>query len=312
MTAPRSQRAAVLGTGTMAPGIAIAFAAAGFDVALWGRDPGRAEAARARAAELACFLEAEALAGPAEEVVARVHVDAELRSAAAAAVVVEAVAEDLAAKHEVLSTAEAYCSPEALIATNTSGLLVTDIAAALARPERAVAMHFWNPAHLMPIVEIAGGARTSPSSVKQATELARTLGKAPVVLQREVLGFLGTRMQQAVVREAIGLVQAGVASPEDVDLAVRTSFGIRFPAIGPLESTDLSGLDVIAAIHGYLLADLDRSTEPQPALLEHVGRGELGVKSGRGFYDWSSRDADEVVARRDRELVSRLRQGIAR
>jgi 3-hydroxybutyryl-CoA dehydrogenase len=262
---------------------------------------------------MARFMEAEAVGRPADEVTMRLRAEPTLDAAvAAAAIVVETVAEDLAAKHEVLTAAEGHCSPEALLTTNTSGLLITDIAGPLARPERFVATHFWNPAHLMPIVEVAGGERTSPEAVAQAAEVARALGKVPVVLRREVLGFLGTRMQQAVVREAIALVQAGVASAEDVDLAVRTSFGIRFPAIGPLESTDLSGLDVVAAIQGYLLADLDRSTGPLPALVEHVERGELGVKTGRGFYDWSTRDASEVVARRDRELVARLRQGIVR
>jgi 3-hydroxybutyryl-CoA dehydrogenase len=260
---------------------------------------------------MARFLAGEGLAGPADEVAAHIRVEPELQAAAAgAAVVVEAVAEDVAAKHAVLTAAEAHCSPDALLTTNTSGLLITDIAGPLARPERFVATHFWNPAHLMPIVEVAGGERTSPEAVTQAAALARALGKVPVVLRREVLGFLGTRMQQAVVREAIGLVQAGVASAEDVDLAVRTSFGVRFPVIGPLESSDLSGLDVIAAIHGYLLADLDRSAGPQPGLMAHVDRGDLGVKTGRGFYDWSARDAVAVAARRDRELVARVRQGI--
>jgi 3-hydroxybutyryl-CoA dehydrogenase len=122
-----------------------------------------------------------------------------------------------------------------------------------------------------------------------------------------VLGFLGTRLQQAVVREAIGLVERGIASPEDVDLAVRTSFGIRFPVTGPLESADISGLDVIEAIHDYLLPDLDRSTEPQTALRERVAAGALGVKSGRGFHDWSARDPQELIRRRDEELVRRLR-----
>ena len=196
------------------------------------------------------------------------------------------MSEDLAAKHEVLEAVEGVVDTDALLATNTSGLRVTDIAAPLRHRDRVVALHFWNPAHLMPIVEVAGGEHAAPDGVAEAADLVRAIGKVPVVLHHEVLGFLGTRMQQAVVREAIALLDAGVASSAaDIDLAVRTSFGVRFPAIGPLESADISGLDVIAAIHGYLLPDLDRSTAPQPALVDRVGRGDLGVKSGRGFHE---------------------------
>ena len=229
-----------------------------------------------------------------------------LAAIADADVVIEAVSETLAAKHEVLGAVEGVVAPSALLATNTSGLRVTDIAAPLRHRDRVVALHFWNPAHLMPIVEVAGGEHAAADRVAEATELVRAIGKVPVVLHHEVLGFLGTRMQQAVVREAIGLLDAGVASAADIDLAVRTSFGIRFPAIGPLESADLSGLDVIAAIHGYLLPDLDRSTAPQPGLTERVARGETGAKAGRGFHEWPESRVAEVVGRRDRELVRRL------
>jgi 3-hydroxybutyryl-CoA dehydrogenase len=159
----------------------------------------------------------------------------------------------------------------------------------------------------MPIVEVVGGSKTSPNTVKRAEALASGIGKVPVVLQKEVLGFLGTRMQQAVVREAIGLLDAGVASARDIDLAVRTSFGVRFPVIGALEAADLSGLDVIEAIHSYLLPDLDRSTSPQDGLRERVTRGELGVKSGRGFHEWTAARSRAVIERRDLELVRRLK-----
>jgi 3-hydroxybutyryl-CoA dehydrogenase len=159
----------------------------------------------------------------------------------------------------------------------------------------------------MPLVEVGGGERTAAGFVDAAYELARAIGKQPVRVEQEVLGFLGTRLQQAVVREAIALVERGIASPEDVDLAVRTSFGIRFPVTGPLESADISGLDVIEAIHDYLLPDLDRSTAPQAELRDRVAAGALGVKSGRGFHDWNARDPDELIRRRDEELVRRLR-----
>lgn len=299
---------AIVGTGTMAPGIAVAFAAAGRDVRVAGRGAERIASALGRARAMAELLAAHELGPPADQVAARIRGTTELAELAGAAVVIEAVAEDLAAKHAVLAAVEDVVAPGALLATNTSGLRVTDIAAPLRHRERMVALHFWNPAHLMPIVEVAGGEHAAETRVDEAAELVRAIGKVPVVLRHEVLGFLGTRMQQAVVREAIALLDAGVASAADIDLAVRTSFGIRFPAIGPLESADLSGLDVIDAIHTYLLRDLDRSTEPQAGLRDRVARGELGAKSGRGFHDWPDQRVTEVTVRRDRELVRRLAQ----
>lgn len=299
-------RVAVLGAGTMSPGIAAAFAVAGHEVVLWARRAEAAAEAAAKAVALARFLVEEGLAA-AEPPAGALAVAAGLEDAARAEVVVEAIAEQLGAKRELLGRLDELLPPGALVATNTSGLRVTDVAAGLAHPERVVAMHFWNPAHLMPIVEVGGGERTAPESVDRAVELARAIGKKPVRVEREVLGFLGTRLQQAVVREAIALLEAGVASAADIDLAVRTSFGIRFPVTGPLESADLTGLDVIEAIHEYLLPDLDASTAPQAALRERVAAGALGVKAGRGFHDWGAGEAEELIRRRDEELVRRLR-----
>lgn len=306
MSARTEQAAvAVLGAGTMAPGIAAAFAAAGRDVVVWARRTDAARETAERAGDLARFLLDERLA--AAGALGPIALVDSLEGVAEAELVVEAIAERLDAKQELLARVDELLPPEALLATNTSGLRVTDIAVALRRPERLVAMHFWNPAHLMPLVEVGGGERTAPQSVTRAVAVARAIGKQPVRVEREVLGFLGTRLQQAVVREAVALLEAGVASAEDIDLAVRTSFGIRFPVIGPLESADLTGLDVIEAIHRYLLPDLDGSTEPQAPLRDRVAAGDLGVKSGRGFHDWRARDAHAVIRRRDEELVRRLR-----
>jgi 3-hydroxybutyryl-CoA dehydrogenase len=296
---------AVLGCGTMGPGIAVAFAAGGgHRVTLWGRTPERLDAALAGTTNMTRFLGDSRLRR--DEAIAGINGTCELAEIGDADIVVEAVAEHLETKRRLLADVEAVCRATTLLATNTSGLRVTDIAAPLRHRERVVAMHFWNPAHLMPLVEIAGGEYADTAHVAAAVEVAGAIGKVPVVLRQEVLGFLGVRMQQAVVREAIALLDAGVASAADIDLAVRTSFGLRFPVVGPLASADLSGLDVIAAIHDYLLADLDQATAPQAGLRDRVARGDLGVKSGRGFHDWSGDQAAAVVTRRDDELLRRL------
>jgi 3-hydroxybutyryl-CoA dehydrogenase len=302
------RRVLVLGGGTMGRGIALAFAEAGCDVSLWSRDPSRAEAALRWTQEQALFLQREGLGPDPAPVVERITRVATVEDAATPAeVVVEAITEHLDAKRELFARLDETCPAEVLLASTTSGLRVSDIAAGLDHAERVVAMHFWNPAHLMPIVEISGGSRTSARTVARAREVAASIGKLPIVLDHEVLGFLGTRMQQAVLREAIALLDAGVASAQDLDLAVRVSFGIRFPVVGPIESADLTGLDVIEAIHRYLLPDLDASVSPQAGLRSRVERGELGVKSGRGFYDWGRRDAGALIRARDEELVRRLR-----
>lgn len=299
-------RIAVLGSGTMAPGIVAAFASAGHEVTVWGRRGERSEDTAQRARELARGLADEDLLPAGGTAEARIDVARSLAALAQAELVVEAVAEDPGIKRELFARLEDVVGPETVIASNTSGLLITDLAAELRHPERVVAMHFWNPAHLMPLVEICGGQRTAPEIVTRTIRVATDIGKRPVRLQREILGFLGVRMQQAVVREAIALLESGVAVADDIDLAVRMSFGVRFPAVGPLESADLTGLDVIEAIHEYLLPDLDRSTEPQPALRERVRRGALGIKASGGFHDWTSKDPQECVRRRDEELVRRL------
>lgn len=302
-----TQRVAVLGAGTMGPGIAASFAAAGIPACLWALRPERvrkaAVIARRKHAELVDAGLASASA------MGRIDACTSLAEAVAGAdVVVEAIAEDVGQKQTLLAETERHVDPTTMVASTTSGLAIDDIAARMERPDRAIALHFWNPAHLMPLVEVAGGRCTRPAVVDAGLDLARCLGKRPVLLHHSVPGFIGTRLQQAVVREAIALLRAGVADAAEIDAATRLSFGARFPVLGPLETSDLGGLDVVAAIHRYLLPDLDASSEPSPLLLELTSAGRLGAKTGRGFYDWRHRDAAALVAARDAELVERNRK----
>lgn len=289
----------------MGPSVAASFAAAGYDTTIWAR---RGEAAT-RGAEVAerhrRLLVEHELASSSEPAI---ESTGDLSAALSGAMVVlEAISENPLAKRNLLAEVEGHVEESVLLASTTSGLDIDEISKGAVHPSRYVVMHFWNPAHLIALVEILGGSQTEADSVELACDLVRQLGKHPVRLTKFVPGFLGARLQQAVVREAISLLEAGVASAEDIDAATRLSFGARFPIIGPLETTDLGGLDVVAAIHEYLLADLDCSTEPQDALVELVGAGHLGSKSGRGFYDWSERDADELARMRDEELIFRLK-----
>ena len=299
---------AVLGCGTMGVGIAQVFAAAGFPVRVWARsDASAARASGALARNVAFMAEAGLLEDP-EGVQGRISFTRELAEALeGSAVVIEAITEDLAAKQELFCRVSEVCEAEALLGTNTSGLSVTAIALDARGPEQVVATHFWNPAHLIPLVEVGLGEQTDERVAQRAVELMWEIGKVPVVVRKEVPGFIGTRLQQAVVREAISLLEQGVATAEDIDTVVKTSFGIRFPVIGPLETTDLGGLDVIHAIHEYLLPDLCNSTTPSPLMSGLVAEGRLGVKTGAGFYEWTAERAAAVARARDEELIRRLR-----
>jgi 3-hydroxybutyryl-CoA dehydrogenase len=159
----------------------------------------------------------------------------------------------------------------------------------------------------MPIVEVVPGAETSQDVLRVTVDLLERAGKRPVVVKRDVAGFIGNRLQHALRREAIAIVAQGIASPVDVDLVARYSFGLRLPVVGPLETVDLGGLDLTVAIQDYLLPELDRSTEPLPLVREKAGRGELGAKTGRGFFEWPAGRVDERIEQRDRALMEILR-----
>jgi 3-hydroxybutyryl-CoA dehydrogenase len=217
--------------------------------------------------------------------------------------VAEAVFEDLDVKHDVLCQLEEHCPDHAIIASTTSSYCVCDMAVALKRPERFLAIHFWNPPYVIPIVEVMPGKHTLDEAVEMTFALLEEAGKVPALVKVDTAGFVGNRLQHALRREAIALVAQGIASPEDVDLIARLSFGLRLPVVGPLETVDLGGLDLTQAIQTYLLPELDRSTEPLPLIRDKVARGELGAKAGKGFYDWSPERTASVIERRDEALL---------
>jgi len=217
--------------------------------------------------------------------------------------VFEAVFEDLEVKHQVLRQLEEHCAPHAIIISTTSSYCVRDMAVALGHPERFLALHFWNPPYVIPVVEVMPGDRTSADAVEATCTLLEAAGKVPALVRKDVPGFVGNRLQHALRREAIAIVAEGIASPEDVDIITRLSFGLRMPVVGPLETVDLGGLDLTQAIQTYLLPELDRSTAPKHVIQDMVKRGELGAKAGKGFYDWPPGRAARVIRRRDEALL---------
>ncbi|MFZ5586709.1 MAG: 3-hydroxyacyl-CoA dehydrogenase family protein [Thermodesulfobacteriota bacterium] len=304
---------AVLGAGLMGHGIAQVFAAAGHAVRIFDQDPAVLASAPGRIrANLGPFLELGLMTpDQVEPLLARIQPCPDLASLCAGCdLVIEAISENLELKRRVFAQVEALAPREAILASNTSAISIGLIAEALTRPQRMLGAHFWNPPQVVPCVEVIEAPRTDPAVADQVADLLAGAGKRPVRVRKDIPGFLGNRMQHALWREAIALVQAGVASPEDVDAVVRLGFGLRLAFLGPLATADLAGLDLTCTIHADLLKHLDRSQGPAPILAQKVAEGRLGAKSGQGFHAWPPERLKAVVQSRDKVLLRILREAL--
>ena len=281
----RQQVMAVIGAGTMGHGIAQVAALAGYEVRLQDVD---AEALEEAMARVRAQLDKGVELGKVEEVdrdaaLGRLRATPDAADAMAdAGTVIEAVPENLELKRRILAAAAERVAPDTLLATNTSSLSITAIAEPVQGPERVVGMHFFNPVHIMQLLEIVRGDRTAPDAIERAREVGERMGKTPIVVS-DSPGFASSRLGIALGLEAIRMVEAGVASPEDIDRAME--LGYRHP-MGPLRLTDLVGLDVRLEIARHLHRELGDRFSPPELLEQLVEEGKLGKKSGRGFYAW--------------------------
>lgn len=221
--------------------------------------------------------------------------------------IIEAVPEKLEIKKELYQLVEAFIQPHIPIASNTSGIPTSSLSAEMLYPERFIITHFWNPAHLIPLVEVVPGKATSEKTVEQTMDLLEQLGKKAILVRKEVPGFIGNRLQFALFREAQYLMSEGVASKEDIDLAVTHSIGRRLPITGPLMSADFTGLDIVHAISEYLYEDLCSETKPGATTTQLIEKYHLGVKSGQGFYTWDEEEINEISKRREQLLIEFLK-----
>jgi 3-hydroxybutyryl-CoA dehydrogenase len=284
------ERIAVVGGGLMGHGIAQVFACAGHEVAITDPDPAALASVHERAR---ANLERIGL-DPASADAIELHDELE-DALAGADFVTEAVSENLELKQDLFARMSRVT--DAILATNTSVISVGEIAADAERPERVVGTHWWNPPYLIPLVEVVQAKRTSDETVARTIELLERVGKTPVHVRRDIPGFVGNRLHHAMWREAFALIDAGVCDATTVDIVIKNSFGLRLAALGPAENADLIGLDLTLSIHEYLLPHLDRSPGPATVLREHVTRGELGMKTGRGFLEWTAEEAQAVRER---------------
>jgi len=304
------KKIAVIGAGIMGHGIAQTFALGGYEVTLNDIAGDILDKAlRQVRKNLDTFIEFGITTDEAaKEAMARIKTSVSLKGAVQDVdFVAEAVPEIMDMKKRVFKDLDSYCPSHTVIASNTSGLSMTEMASEITRQDQAVIAHWWNPPHIIPLVEIVKGRYTSDETVNLVYQLLVAIRKKPVRILKEVPGFLGNRMQFALYREALACLRDGVASAEDIDLAVKASFGFRLPTLGPLETSDFGGLDTFLNISEYLFKEIDRSTEAPELLREKVLAGNLGVKAGEGFYSYPGDRAQEKIKERDRQFLQRLK-----
>jgi 3-hydroxybutyryl-CoA dehydrogenase len=288
-------RIAVIGAGLMGHGIAQVFALAGHDVALTDAHAPTLASAKVRMPANLRDL------GDDTSVLARVRVASDLAECVRDAdFVVEAVREDLAVKQELFAAVEKAARPDAILASNTSVIPITAIMEKLARRERALGTHWWNPPYLVPLVEVIATQWTSPAAIEFTMRLHTDIGKTPVHVKKDVPGFVGNRLQHALWREAISLVEHGICDAETVDTVVKSAFGLRLAVLGPLENADLVGTDLTLAIHQTVLPAIESRPGPSPYLEKLVAERKLGMKTGQGFRTWP---AEQQAALRTRLLA---------
>ena len=282
-------RIAVVGAGLMGHGIAQVFALAGHDVTITDLVKSNLDSARARI--LANLKDL----GDDQQAVERVAPVADLAAAVRDAdYVVEAVLEDLSLKRELFADIEKHVRPDTILASNTSVIPITKIMEGLARRERALGTHWWNPPFLVPLVEIIETEWTSPKTLNFAMTLHAAAGKKPAHVKKDVPGFIGNRLQHALWREAVALVEQGICAAETVDNVIKAAFGRRLAVLGPLENADMVGTDLTLAIHKTVLPDIDSRRAPSPYLEKLVKEGKLGFKSGEGFRKWSPEQQSQL------------------
>lgn len=299
---------AVIGNGIIGHGLSQVFAVAKYNVRMIGRNPKSLAAAMNRIKESLKRFEAHNIltARDSKAAIGRIMTSINIKDAAPAQLVIEAVTEDLPLKHRIFGQLDQICSPPVVLASS-SGQPASKLVADVKNRDRVVATHFWYPPQLIPLVEVCAGPETAPDIIPWICDVLQKAGKEPVVINREIPGFIGNRLQFALLREAWALWAAGVATAEAIDAVVRNSFGRRLSITGPIESADAGGLDTMHAFAAFLFPDIDAGAQPPAAIANLVKEGHRGLPSGRGVYDWSKRDGNALVAERMEELFRHLK-----
>ena len=301
---------AIIGTGIMGSGIAQVFAQSGYHVTIYDLSANNIRRCRVRIESNQKIMIAKGLLSEEEAalVCSRINDTADLHKAAKDAdLIIEAVPEIMELKKEIFSKLDHFSSENTILASNTSGLSITEIASYTQNPEKVIGINWWNPPYIIPLVEIIKGEKTSEDTVKRVLTISQKIGKRPVVVKKTSPGFIGNRIQFAMLREALHILEEGIASAEDIDTAVKAGLGFRLPVVGPLEAADFGGLDTFLQISGYLLKHISNSVNPADILKQHVKKNELGIKTGKGIYDYSGKSIKQLIQKRDEQFMDILR-----
>jgi 3-hydroxybutyryl-CoA dehydrogenase len=305
------EKLSIIGCGTMGHSIALSAAWAGMEVKETGTSEGELDrAAIGLETKLKVMIENGLIdLREGKDIHSRIEFMTSVHEAAESSTfIIEAIPEVIGMKQTLYAELEQVIGKDAVIASNTSGFTPTLLVEKAHHPERFIVTHFWNPAHLIPLVEVVKGQRTNMETIERSMNLLKMMNKKPILLQKEIPGFIGNRLQYALFREAQSLLDEGVATKEDIDASVIYSIGRRLPVTGPLMTADMGGLDVFSSISNYLFEDLSTIRRSGRVLQSLVQEGKLGDKGGEGFYTWDEETSRKVNKEREQTLIHFLKR----
>ena len=298
------QLIAIIGLGTMGPGMAARLARGGLQVAAYDVAPAAIERAQHMLSAAETVLNALGIASPSTGAGTVRFTDDIGDAVSGADLVIENVPENISVKAEVYRTIDGLIPSETIVASDTSGIPITKLQAHISNPARMVGMHWSNPPHIIPMIEVIGGEQTAPETVETIREFIRSLGLLPVVLKQDVPGFVENRVLYALLREVVDLVERGVIEPEDIDTCVSWGIGYKLAVVGPMALLDMAGLDIYNSVSSFLNSDLSDRKDVAPMIGRKIADGTLGIKSGKGIYSYTPERIAELQRERARKLVA--------
>ena len=298
------KRVAIIGLGTMGPGMAARLARAGLEVAAYDIAPAAIERARSMMVAAEGVLDALGIEAKSGDAGAVRFTDSIEDVVAGADLVIENVPEKEEIKAEVYRKIEGLISPDTIVASDTSGIPITKLQAHISNPARMVGMHWSNPPHIIPMIEVIGGEQTAPETVATIRDFIRSIGLLPVLLKKDVPGFVENRVLYALLREVVDLVERVVIEPEDIDTCVSWGIGYKLAVVGPMALLDMAGMDIYHSVSSFLNEDLCDRKDVAPLVLEQMAAGKLGIKSGEGVYSYTPESIAKLQPERARKLVA--------
>lgn len=297
------KRIAIIGMGTMGPGMAARLARGGMTVTAYDVAPAAIERARSMLSAAELVLDSLGITAPVDAGSVR-FTDDIADAISGADLVIENVPENISIKAEVYRAIDGMIAPDTIVASDTSGIPITKLQAHISHPERMVGMHWSNPPHIVPMIEVIAGEKTAPQTVTTIRELIRSIGLLPVVVKKDVPGFVENRVLYALLREAVDLVERGVIDPEDLDTCVSWGIGYKIAVIGPMALLDMAGLDIYKSVSSFLNADLSNRDDVAPMVLEKTNASKFGIKSGEGMFSYTPEQTKALQGERARKLVA--------